>query len=300
MGSANKFILLYAPWGASSSTSCIDLLLTVSPLNPWLACSLWATAAGFPPLENSFTFVNQQSFTKHWRRNKSACTPGAYRGFINHTCCSAVRGMISAVCVFSSMWPKVWEEQREESIYTHTALSSENLLLFKLMMEINHFQLTHMNTLTLTRLHTCRVTLWHGGDSETPCVWFSIACGYSDAGDKVTKGFGIGLLLLNRPIGREKEGACSQAEPMGSARLLLCTASAPHGNTHTHTLTQTHTQRFDTGMQGHVWQSHDVSCGVNCPALTDRHQTDWCRTDTHHDVAVFNIIFTFLRDIKQN
>lgn len=51
------------------------------------------------------------------------------------------------------------------------ALSSENLLLLILMMEMKHFQLTHMNTLALTHFHTCRVTLWLGGDSaNTLCV----------------------------------------------------------------------------------------------------------------------------------
>lgn len=241
------------------------------PIRPVVGLQSLGNSSRFPSPGEQFHFCKPAKLTKHWRRNESVCTPGAYRGFINHTCCSAVRGMISAACVFSSMWPKVWEEQREESIYTHMALSSENLLLFILMMEINHFQLTHMNT--LTRLHTCRVTLWHGGDSETPCVWFLIACGYSDAGDKVTKGFGIGLLLLNRPIGREKEGACSQAEPMGDGRQVG-RPYALHG--FCSSWQHTHTRKGMTQVCRDMCDGHTMSPAgwTALPSQIDIRQTD--------------------------
>ena len=239
-----------------------------------------------------FHFCKPAKLTKHQQRNESASTPGAYRGFISHTCCSPVRGMISAAWV-SAQCNERCERNRERKVFILTwrcqvRTSCSSYSWWKWSTSSSH-------TWTHSHSHTFIHAGWHYGSEatvRTPCVWFfSLACGYSDAGDRVTKGSGIGLLLLDQPIGREEEGACSQAEPIRD----FCSSWQ-------HTHTQTHTQRYDTGMQGHVlewWQSHDVSCRVDCPALTDRHQTEWCRTDTHHDGAVFNVIFTFLRDIKK-
>ena len=144
------------------------------------------------------------------------------------------------------MWWKVWEEQREESIYTHMALSSENLLLLILMMEMKHFQLTHMNTLALTHFHTCRVTLWLGGDSaNTLCVILLARLWLLRCRWQSNKRIWDWLVIVG-PANRPWRGGSLQSSWANKGLLLLM---ATH--THTHTDTHTHTK---------VWHRYAGTC----------------------------------------
>ena len=112
------------------------------------------------------------------------------------------------------------------------ALSSENLLLLILMMEMKHFQLTHMNTLALTHFHTCRVTLWLGGDSaNTLCVILLARLWLLRCRWQSNKRIWDWLVIVG-PANRPWRGGSLQSSWANKGLLLLM---ATHTHTHRHT-----------------------------------------------------------------